>query len=1088
MRFDILGTLQVSTDDGAPIVVRESKVRTLLLQLLIADGAPVTVDRLIELLWPTKPPANPVASVHTKVWQLRRTLAGAEAGTQELVQSASSGYRLDRDAVDIDARLFEQMVRRARWDEPKERAQLLTEALALWRGPALADVADEPSAQPTVTRLEELRLTALEDHAETRLELGEHHLLVAELTDLLSQYPLRERLRAAQMRALYRSGQHAEALRSYDELRACLASDLGLDPGPELTALRQAMLEKDASLATPAAPTPRVRTNLPADVTSLIGRGPTIGHVRALLEAGRLVTLTGIGGVGKTRTALAAAAGLVTHYPDGVWLVEVSLLDADHEDSYDALVGLVADVLEVRDENPSGPLSPGQPLPLVARLAAALRSKQMLLVLDNCEHQVEHVAQLTQRLLRAAPGVRFLATSQESLGITGEQLWAVPPLDLPADEPDALIDTDDLPSAVQLFVTRATATAPGFTLDRTTAPAVHAICTRLDGIPLALELAATRVRALGVHEVADRLADRFALLSAGARGAPARQQTLRAAIDWSWDLLTDPERRILRRLAVHTGGFSLAAAEAVCTDTTADNGTGDVVHLLTRLVDRSLVAATTGPAGTRYSLAESIAAYCLEQLTPDEDAATRTRHINFHIHNAQHALTQLRSHEQRHVLEHLSADTANIRSALDFATRTGRASDALNLVNSMAWHWFLRGQLSEALNSLTQALSTAGADQYPAEQTTAMAWHAGLRLRSGDGVDALADCEDILRRSAEVHDRPARASTLWFLGFAQIGFGDQEASRHRIRQALIDFRDLGDRWGIAAALAALAVHAVLHSDLTEIENNGHESSQLFRELGDGWGQMQAMDTLAFLSEVRGDYDDAVRLHHEGLTIAEDLGLWSEVSIKLSGLGRIALLQGDYPRARALHERAFSMAVEQGFTFGEQFAEVGLGLGTRREGDLDAAEQHLRRWLDWCWEWQGHNGAALLLAELGFIAEQRGQPDLAETLHKEGYAAATTSADPRTVALTLEGLAGARAGAHHHDEAAALLGAAAAARSAAGAPLADGERGDVQRVSAIVRQDLGDHLFTEAYERGQHHNPSTLTVLVFDPDRIRQEQR
>ncbi|MCE6998114.1 winged helix-turn-helix domain-containing protein [Saccharothrix sp. S26] len=1059
MRFGILGPLSVWTEDDHVVHVPGVKARTLLATLLAHDGEPVSVDKLADELWGDSPPSNVAGALHTKVWQLRKALEDAEPGAGELVVSRPPGYLLDVPADAVDARRFTALLASAHeTTDLRAKAALLGDALAQWRGAVLADFADADFARPVVARLEELRLTALEDRAEVMLGLGEHGLLVGELGDLLARHPLRERLRAAHMRALYGSGRQSEALASFDALRVTLAEELGLEPSAELVALRQAILQQDlAPTLTPITTAARPLTNLPAPMTPLIGRDAAMAQVRALLDASRLVTLNGIGGVGKTRLALATAAGVADAYPDGVWLAELSTLE-----SQDGVLELVATVLGVRDEViGSGPL-----MALANRLADALRTKQLLLVLDNCEHVVERVADVAEMLLMAAPGVRILATSQEPLGIEGERLWTVPPLTLP--------DADGVSTAVDLFVARATAAAPDFVLDESTVDAVHAICRRLDGIPFALELAATRVRALGVHEVAARLQNRFALLTVGRRGAPARQQTLRGAIDWSWDLLSERERVVLRRLSVFSGGSPLIAAEVVCAGDGIDQD--EVLDLVARLVDRSLVSAADVAGARRYRLPESVAAYCAERLREaGEGDRVRARHATYYADFAVRVMAHLHGTDQRRWLDLADAEAANFRVALDTSAHQDRPDLALRMVNALAWYWFLRGRLGEATRAFGAALAVDGPAD-PSERAQALAWQAGFSLRAGEPTSELDRHDDLIDRIA---DPRGRAMTRWFLGFARIGYGDHDSSEKRLDLALREFRALDDRWGTAAALAALATQALLRGDLGATRQYGEESAELFRDLGDGWGQLQAGDALATMAEVRGDYLQAVRLHREGLRIAETLGLWSEVSIKLSGLGRIALLQNDYTHARELHERAMRLAAEQSFTYGEFFAELGLGLGARREGRLDAAEAHLRRWLAWCREVDGDVGEALILAELGFVAEQRGDAVAALATHLEGYSIAKATGDPRSVALALEGLAGALAVGGRHAGGATLLGAAVAAREAAHAPLPASERGDVTRIELALREALGADFETH-FARGRALDPVAAHALV-DPD-------
>ncbi|WP_344891148.1 AfsR/SARP family transcriptional regulator, partial [Nonomuraea antimicrobica] len=494
MRFRVLGPLEVRTDDGAPVKVPEAKVRLLLADLLSHDGRSVPVERLVEDLWGAGPPRDPAGVLRTKVAQLRRALEHAEPGGRDLVVWQPPGYALRVEAEAVDARRFGVLTGRARGvADPSARAALLADALALWRGEAYADFAGELFLQGTVTRLAEQRLAAMEEHAEVELELGRHDRLVPDLADQVRRHPLRERFRASYMRALYRSGRQHEALATYHDLRERLAAELGVDPSPDVAAVYQAILEQDHELDAA-----RPRTNLPVPLTALIGREEATDRVAGLLGAYRLVTLTGPGGVGKTRLAVAAATRSAPAYADGVWLVDLTALD--HPARAGALptpagVGtLIAAALGLTDATVAGPR--GRPAPIVERVLDAVRERRILLVLDNCEHVVEPAAQVAGRLLAGAPELRILATSREPLGISGEHLQVVAPLEVPDDDADhAAVARAD---AARLFTARAAAACGEFTLDARTATAVETICRRLDGIPLALELAATRVRALGV--------------------------------------------------------------------------------------------------------------------------------------------------------------------------------------------------------------------------------------------------------------------------------------------------------------------------------------------------------------------------------------------------------------------------------------------------------------------------------------------------------------------------------------------------------------------------------------------------------------
>lgn len=764
MRFGLLGTLAVWTENGRLVEVPEAKVRALLADLLIHFGRPVSADRLIDDLWGDDLPVHPAGALHSKVSRLRQALENAEPSGGELVAFRSPGYLLQVGSDALDERRFAALIERAGATENlRDQAELLADALALWRGPPLADFADAIFAQAAIARLEEQRLAALEEQAQARLALGEHSLLAGELGELVVQHPLRERLRAAHMLALYRAGRQAEAVNSYSELRGRLADDLGLDPGPGLAALYQAILEQAPGLQCVQPPptlAARPRTNIPAMLTDVVGRTAAVTELRALLNERRLVTLTGPGGVGKTRLALETATQSAGAFPDGVWLVELA---GPGQTGTGTPADVVMAVLGIRDDSSVDPSD---------LLAEALRTSRMLLILDNCEYLVGQAAKLTAQLLQAAPELRILVTSREPLTLAGEVVWAVPPLNLPdlaaGQQPTALAQF----SAVQLFVMRAGASAPGFRLNEGNAQAVAGLCRRLDGIPLALELAANRVRTLGVHELLARLDERFRLLVTGHRDAPPRQQTLWAVIDWSWELLTEPERLVLRRLAVAADGCSLHAAEVICAEDDLD-----VLGLVSRLVDRSLVVVADGPDGPRYRLLESVAAYGLERLgQAGESGQLRLRHRRYYTDLAERAAPYLRGHDQRSWLRRLDVEAANLRNALDSALKDND-DDALHLVNALAWYWFLRGRLTDARRALDEALALRHGSA--TALATATAWQSGFTALAGERRKHAAPppLDDI--------DDPAIRATLeWFHAFVASDFGDPSVGGAMVGQAL----------------------------------------------------------------------------------------------------------------------------------------------------------------------------------------------------------------------------------------------------------------------------------------------------------------
>ncbi|MFI6537710.1 BTAD domain-containing putative transcriptional regulator [Nonomuraea sp. NPDC050547] len=677
MRFAVLGPLEVIADDR-PVGVPERKVRALLAGLLAHHGRVVPSVRLIESLWGPEPPGNPLAALRAKVSQLRRALDEAEPGARLLVVTRAPGYLIE---ADTDAHRFQATLDRLpSTGGPGERAAVLAEALAWWRGPAFADFADSPLVHRTAVRLEEQRLAAVEDYADVRLALGQDAELVGELSELTAQHPLRERFHALLMRALYRSGRQADALEVYRALRERKREELGLDTAPELAALHQAILEQRPALHRPAPAPEPAPARLPEPLTELVGREEALAGLLGLAASARLVTLTGSGGVGKSRLALEAARRLSDRFPDGAHLVELSA------SSESEVPGVVAAALGLRDDG---------------ELAAALGTRRALLILDNCEHVVEPVAKLADLLLRAAPDLRVLATSREPLGVAGEVVREVAPLD-PA-------------AAARLFTARA---LPGTPLAPQDAEAVEVICRRLDGIPLALELAAARVRSMGVRALADRLDDRFRLLSAGRRAGPAHQRTLKAAIDWSWDLLSEPERVVLRRLAVQVGGCTLEAAERVCAvpmplpggppgdiELAAEAqaaGVGPdhldpagVADLLARLVDRSLVVRSGG----RYRLLESVSAYGMERLRESGEHDLVLRWYATYYTQFAECAEAYRSGPARHRwVSRLDVESANLRGAREAAELLGDTRLATRLTGSLGWYWTQAGRLPTPLD------------------------------------------------------------------------------------------------------------------------------------------------------------------------------------------------------------------------------------------------------------------------------------------------------------------------------------------------------------------------------------------------------
>ncbi|MEU7872890.1 BTAD domain-containing putative transcriptional regulator [Dactylosporangium sp. NPDC049140] len=992
MRFGILGPLAVTTDDGEPVVVPGAKVRMLLADLLAHRNTVVSADRLIEDLWGDDAPAKPAGALQVRVSQLRKALNDAEPGARDLIESRPPGYRLRAD--DVDADRFAALADAADLDR-------LGAALALWRGQAYADVADKEFARAEAARLTEQRLLVHERLAEARLARGEHDQVAAELAELVELHPLREGLRAVHMRALYAAGRQADALDSYAGLRERLADELGLDPGPELAALYRQILEQDPALTAPPK-SAIVRNSLPAQLDELIGRAEALTELRTLIPAARLVTLVGPGGVGKTRLAAAAAAEQV--HPDGVHLVELAPLAPADPRVAEQVLG----TLGLHE-------APGTAGSATDRLVTALRYREMLLVLDNCEHVVAAAAALVGRLLRDAAGVRVLATSREPLLLSGEQVWEVGPLALPGDPAD--VDAVRRSAAARLFSARAAAQHRGFRLDEQTAPVVAQLCRRLDGLPLALELAATRVRALGVQGVVDRLDDRFGLLTTRQRDVPERQRTLTAVIAWSWDLLDPQDRAVLARLSVFRDGCTPEAAEQVC-----DAG----LDALDRLVERSLVVAEPGP---RYRLLESIAEFGAARLT--DAAAIRSRHAGYFRSLAEHADPLLRGPEQQRWLAVLDAERANLQAALTYG-------GGLRLALALTWYWVLRGRLSEA----RAALALTGTAE---EERLAAPWRLGLALLQGERVPA--EVRDVLALD------PAGRSA-WFVADAVLDRGNLALAAELLPE------QFDDAWTEAAVLASRAMIAHAAGELSALEAAATRSDALFAELGDRWGRLRASDWLGGLAEFRGRHERAAALHREGLRWATELSLAPQVGAKLSWLAWLAVQRRDHDTGRELAERAYRLAVEQGAPTAVVFAETSLGIAARRSGRLDQAVTHLTRIAD-----QGRVEPSpppylpMILVELAYARELQGDPAAAWALHTEAYDSAIGS--------TRDGIGAAEGMATVAEPAVAarLLGAAATAREQNFAPAAPAEQDELDRAARRAVAALGQERFDELVAEG-----------------------
>ncbi|HEV8338454.1 MAG TPA: tetratricopeptide repeat protein [bacterium] len=751
--------------------------------------------------------------------------------------------------------------------------------------------------------------------------------------------------------------------------------------------------------------------NLPVQLTSFVGRLREMGEVKRLLGEARLLTITGSAGVGKTRLAIQVGADLLEQFPGGTWLVELASL------SDPALVPrTVAAALGLREE-------PGRAME--GTLSDHLRDRRSLLILDNCEHLITSCAQLAETLLRGCVRLCILATSRESLGIQGETTLNLRPLSLPEARTVPVSTTLQESEAVRLFVDRAVASHPGFALTERNAAVVAQVVTELDGTPLCIELAAARVKMLTVEQIGRRLDDRFRLLTGGGRTTVPRHQTLRAALDWSYDLLSNNEQVLLRRLAAFNGGFPLDGAETVCASEAIE--WMEVLDLLAHLVDKSLVMVEEREDEARYRLLESVRQYAGQRLTEaGEEEAILRRHRDWCLTFAEAADPELRGLNQRAWLQRLEAEHDNLRAALDWSNRNDDGEATLRLAGALGWFWYVRGYPSEGRRWLEHALSRHGDGSgrvraKALNRAGLLAWYQGVAGR------ARTLLEEGLALSREAGERWEVAFALTILGALAYQPGaDFAGARKWLEESLTVFRALGDRWGMAFALLVLGRVVLRQGNFPEATTLLEESLGLYRVLGDRLGEAWSVQGLGLAARNRGDLAQALRLYEDSLDLFRELGERAHVAVSLNSLGILARYLGDYDRAAPLHEEALSLFQELHDTAGVGLALNGLGLAALGRGD--------------------DRRAAELCQESPIVRQGLG--------------------DRRGIAETLEALAAIVARRQNFGRAAHLLGAAEALRETLGAPLPPSDRPEYERVLGAVRSAFDPKAFAEAWSEGR----------------------
>ncbi len=1041
MQIGLLGSFEVRTDDGSLADVPGARLRALLIALALEPGRVVSKATLVDWIWGERPPADAANALQRLASRLRKVLPGG------VIEGQTGGYRLAVGLDAVDAVRFERLLAQARQEEGSGRLRLLREALALWRGAAMQDVGleDSEAFDSAVTRLEGLRVTAMEDRFEAEVSLGHGAEVVAELTDAVTAHPLREPLVAALMRALVAAGRDSEALLTYERTREALADALGVDPSPELSALHVALLRGELGRRDE-----NRKTNVRAELTSFVGRAADVAAVRELISEHRLTTLIGSGGSGKTRLATETAQTMIGDLPDGIWLVEFAPISLDGDVAQTALASLgLRDAL--LGASPSSDPVEG--------LIAALRDREMLLILDNCEHVIESVAALAERVLGECRRLRILATSREPLGITGEALWQVEPLALPTGA--GLAEVASSP-ALQLLRDRAGAVRKDLGIDEHTKALMVRICRALDGMPLAIELAAARLRTMTIEQLANRLDDRFRLLTSGSRTALPRHKTLRAVVDWSWELLTDAERTVLRRLSVFSGGASLEAAEGVCLGDAVEQD--QVLELLTSLAEKSLLV-TAGDGAPRYRMLTTIKEYAADRLAEaGESDQARQAHLAYFTDLAETAEPHLRRAEQLEWLATLEADHDNLSAALRGAIAAGDAQAAMRLASAAGWYWWLGGRRTEGLELLIAAANLPGevtddiramtyglvvlyvtsgrGDEHLGAEWIHKAYRFSQQSRHDNPLLAFVNpLERLLQAPEEAVtafeplldsvDPWVRAMARWQVAKMRTMFGQGDGEvEGQLEQALAEFRTLGERFGMSLVLSELAGQLGKRGEFAGACEYYEQAIAVLAELGAVEDVIEVRTQQALMYWLNGDRDASAAAIAEAERSAEGV-TWPYALVNLAlAKAELARLSGDVEEARRQ-----------------------LGLATTLLGD--AAEQPVLR--------------AEIHNLLGYLAD-----DLREsrTHRVAAWQAASEAGAPIMIAQILVGVADLAVRLDQYEQAARLLAASVGVRG-----LPDRSHPDAARIERDARRHLGEARFAEVTQEGTQASWSELVEVT-----------
>lgn len=1016
VQVDVLGPLRVRAE-GQEIDLGGPRSRALVARLALDSGRPVGSSTLIDDLWGLDVPADATNALQSIVSRTRRRLP------EGVLESTPAGYVLRCAAVDSVE--FERLVSAARVDE----------ALALWRGEALADVLEFPFAASAAHRLDELRLTAVEASLGVRARSGTDLAVVAELADLTAAHPYRDGLWALYLTSLADHGRTNEALTAYDGLRVTLAEELGADPSPELQELHLSILRGETQGPR------RASSALPVGLTTFVGREQAIADLTAAIGTHRLVTILGPGGAGKTRLSIETALAGSEAFDD-VCLVELAPVTSGDDIISTILSSLGLLEISVIDRRNSGGNTDER-----TRLHDALSDLRMLLILDNCEHLIDDVAAVAEDVLTHAPRLVVLTTSREPLRILGEYVYPVEPLTQPAST--ASTSEALAYSAVQLFVQRAQAADHTFTLDDATLPSVLEICSRLDGQPLAIELAAARLRSLAVDQVALRLSDRFRLLTGGSRTALPRHRTLRAVVEWSWDLLDEDERDLAERIAVFPGGVTAASAAAVLDESER------TAELLEALADKSLLVPIRAET-PRFRMLETLREFGTERLIDRGIVQTvRTAHVDYFLAYAQEHEPHLRGPRQLEAFAAFDLERGNISAALRFAIDQQDRDRAARMLATHGWYWATRNQDAEVLAWATAVGAIPGRSD-PTSEISVRVLQIVAAMAAENRDEVTEHVDEILA----LHDTGEATGPYVDMAMATIDFFGKLGDR--------DLTPPTDAWTRSAIQLMRVVLMDNAGTLGGVADQLDEAIEGFRSVGDRWGLATSMGQRATLEAYAGDAEAALVTLEQTMPLLEDLGAVEDLEftrMKAIALRLSVAADDDLPGLRRDLEEQLATAVAAGAHRSIYLARLALAgferIAGRPSESVEALEALVGEWVMFEDQMIGSRQMkASVLAALALSQVATGDLDGAEATLGESAVHARASEDMpivSQVAVAAACLAGASG---DLELAARRLGAADSIRG-----VADASNRDAQQLITSLREQIGAKAYERAYAEG-----------------------